>query len=103
MNKIIATLSVLLFSQIVHAAVVTAKVTKVGSGWGDDVACIYLATGDVVKLDLTTQKAKAELSIGLAAKATNSDLYVYFDDTLPLVGGCSTGTTVKPHGMIRMQ
>lgn len=103
MKGLIFLLGFMIFSQVSNAAAVTAKVTMVGSGWGDDLACVYLATGDVVRLDLTTQKARAELSIGLAAKATNSNLYVYFDDTLPLEGGCNTGTTIKPHGMIRME
>ena len=32
-----------------------------------------------------------ELSIVLSAKVDNADVYVYFDDVKPLLGGCNTG------------
>ena len=82
---------------------VTSLVKKVGSGWEADTACVYLSSGNVVKLDLTTQKGRAELSIALSAKAKGDSLYVYFRDAEPLVGGCNTGTTVKSHGILILQ
>ena len=103
MKKVIFILVCLLLSQIANAENVVAKVQKIGSSWEPEYACAYLATGDVVKIDLNTQKGRAELSIALSAKTTNTNLYVYFYDEKPLVGGCNTGTTVKPHGIIIMQ
>jgi hypothetical protein len=64
---------------------------------------VYLVSGDVVKVNLTTQKGKAELSIAMLAEATNKDLRVYFYDDRELQSGCNTGTTVKQHGILQMR
>ena len=87
----------------VFADYVVSKVTTVGSGWGDDTACVYLATGQVAKLDLTTNRGRAELSLSITAKTTNADVRIYFDDTQQNVGGCSTGTTIVPHSIFQLK
>lgn len=103
MKKLFTIFLVLGFVEVSNADYVISQVQKVGTGWEADTACIYLASGNVVKIDLTTHTGRAELSIALSARAANDDLNVYFDDNKPLVGGCNTGTTVMPHGIIIMQ
>lgn len=99
-------LSLLLTSQFVSALTqrtVVSTVKKVGTAWNDEgqnAACIYLSTNDVIRVDLTTAKGQAELLIALSAKATNTNLSVIFDDSQALVAGCILGTTIRPHGII---
>jgi len=82
---------------------ITSKVNDIASGWEPDIACVYLDSGEVVKLDLTSEKGKLELTLSLSAKAMGSDLSVYFQDTLSLSGGCGTGTTVMQHSIVKMR
>lgn len=106
MRAFLLVLSLLLTSQFASALTqrtVVSAVKKVGTAWShaiQDAACIYLSTNDVIRVDLTTAKGKAELSIALSAKATNTNLLVIFDDSQALVGGCNTGATIRPHGII---
>ena len=93
----------ILSTSLVDADYVVSTVNKVGSSWENDAACIYLDSGDVVKLDMTTHKGSTELSMALTAKVSSKSLRVYFHDDPNLLGGCSTGTTITRHGVIQLQ
>lgn len=79
---------------------VTSSVEKISSSWESDSACVHLNSGDVVKLDMTTKKGNVELSIALTAYASRKNIRVYFNENSTLLGGCNTGATVKPHGIL---
>lgn len=82
---------------------VVADVAHVGTAWEHaftESACIYLSTNDVVLIDLSKEKGKAEFAIALSAQTAGKPVRVIFDDSLPLVGGCNTGTTIRPHGIV---
>lgn len=64
-------------------------------------ACVVLNNGEVIKINLETKAGQAEFSIALAAKAANKRLGVSYV-TGPLVGGCDTGATIKPHIMLKI-
>ncbi len=79
---------------------VNTKVLRVGSSWETNFACVHLQSGQAIKLDITTDRGKAELSLALDAKATNSTVKVSLENNGVLSGGCNTGTTVRKHAYI---
>lgn len=78
----------------IAAGWVTDTVSQIGIYNGS--GCIYLTSGQVVLVDLSTDADKAEWSTALSAQAQQQSIRVYQTDD-PLVGGCNTGTTIKPH------
>jgi hypothetical protein len=96
-------LTLFLLSQSVNAEYITSGVTQIGSGWDDNSSCVYLASGDVVKVNLNTPKGKAELSIAMLAEATRKELRIYYYEDRDLQGGCNTGTTVREYGILQMR
>ena len=102
-TKLLLSAVMLTITPIVNALDVTDTVKKIGTSWDPEAACVYLTSGHIFKIDLNTQKGKAELSIALSANAQDKELYVHFDETKPLVGGCNNGTIVKSHGVIILQ
>jgi hypothetical protein len=79
---------------------VNTKVSRVGSSWETNFACVHLQSGHVIKLDITTDRGVAELSIALAAKASNSSVRVTLENNGVLSGGCDTGVNIRRHGYI---
>lgn len=76
------------------------KIVEVAVKYGS--GCIKLEGGEVVKFDLTADDGRAEYALVLAVYSQGKTLDVYQTDD-PLIGGCDTGTTVKPHSMIRVR
>lgn len=94
-------LFICLFSHVVHAAqwINDSQVVEIAVKYGN--GCVTLEGGEVIRLDLSSDHGKAEYSLALAAHAAGKELDVYQNDD-PMVGGCNTGTTIKPHSMLRM-
>lgn len=82
---------------------ITSKIDKIGTGWVEDSGCVYLESGDVVRLDLNSVKGRAQLSIALTAKSRDESIRVSFDLAGVAVGDCDTGQTILPHGLFRME
>ncbi|WP_020405332.1 hypothetical protein [Hahella ganghwensis] len=75
------------------------EVSDVGVKYGN--GCVTLTGGEVVKINLTTDDGKAEYSLVLAALASGKTVDVHQTDGA-LEGGCGTGTTIKPHDIIKI-
>ena len=75
-------------------------IDEIGVKYGN--GCVKLSNGQVLKIDVTSDVGKAEFSLALTARSLGKALDVYLTDD-PLVGGCDTGTTIKPHRMLRMR
>ena len=73
---------------------VTDTISEMGVYQGT--ACIYLSGGEVVLVDLSTDAGKAEWSTALSAAAQKKSIKVLQTDGT-LLGGCNTGTNIKPH------
>lgn len=82
---------------------VISQVKMVGTGWENNTACVMLASGDVAKIDISTDMGKAKLSIALSAKMGGKDLRIVFDQEGVLSGGCETGTTIRPSSLFTIQ
>ena len=95
--------SIFVLPCLANATSVTSGVSKVGTAWSQDAVCVYLDSGYIAKVNLGTYKGRAELSIALMSKALGKPVRIVFDDLAPLEGGCNTGTTIKPHGILVMQ
>jgi len=72
------------------------------TSWHEDSYCVQLENGSQVKLDLSTENGRADLTIALTALTLNKKIRVRFSDDQPAVGGCDTGQTVRPYGFIRI-
>ena len=81
---------------------VDSKVRSIGSSWDINQACVYLETGDVIKLQMDTNKGNAEMSILLTAYTQQQMIRVQFDQDSALTGNCNTGATIKNHGPVRI-
>ena len=79
------------------AGYIDGMVSTVGVIYGS--ACATMDNGQVVKMDLIKETGRAEYSTVLAALASGKKVKIYQTDD-PLVGGCNTGTTVKPHNIL---
>ena len=77
------------------------SVTRIGVLYGN--GCITLSSGQLVKADLTTDKGRTIYSTALAALAAGQTLTVRFDTNAALVGGCDTGTTIRPIHMLQIR
>lgn len=84
-----------LASPVSHAAGwVAGTISQIGIYNGN--GCVYLTGGEVVLVDIATDAGKAQWSVALSAEAQHKEVRVYQTDG-PLLGGCNTGTTIKPH------
>ena len=99
-SAFLLTLSSHCFSDWVYE---TTQVKKVGSGWNEDQVCVHLVNGETLSLDVSTNKGNTELSIVLSAFATSSNLKIAFSDDAEAIGGCNSGTTIRPHGIVTME
>ena len=81
----------------------TTQVKKIGSGWNEDQVCVHLVNGETLSLNVSSNKGNAELSIVLSAFATGSNIKIAFSDDSESIGGCNSGTTIRPHGIVTME
>jgi len=77
-----------------------SKVEKIGSSWDQGYACVHFENGEVIKLELSTDKGKAELEMLIMAKTLESVVTVALNTEEEPSTGCNTGTTVKLHGTV---
>jgi hypothetical protein len=105
MKFVLSFFLLLSISKFSFAAVIyeTSGVDRVGSSFEADKVCVYLSNGKIARLDVATETGKAELSIALAAQISGKNLRIGFNDSLPLVGGCNSGTTIRPHAILTIQ
>ena len=80
---------------------VVSPVNKVATGWGEN-ACIHI-NDNIVVLDLTSDKGRAEFSIALAAKVSGSEIEVLLETDGTLVGSCNAGDTHRKHAFITLR
>jgi hypothetical protein len=81
---------------------VNTKITNIGTSWESNYVCVYLVGGDVVKVDVTSAQGPSILSMALTAQTSEKKVAVLFDMDGDLLGGCSTGTTIKPYALFRI-
>ncbi len=89
-----------LYAQVAYE---TSGVERVGSSFVEDKICVYLDNGNIVRLDITTEIGKAELSIVLAAQVSGKEIRVAFKTSEELLAGCNSGTTIQPHAILTIQ
>jgi hypothetical protein len=91
-----ALLSVFAWDASAAGITVTGKVATVRvQHWAPNRACVNIASQWFL-LDLATETGKATYSTALAALLAGKDMSVRYHDTEPLIGGCDTGTTMRP-------
>lgn len=81
---------------------VDSKIKSLGSSWDINQSCVYLESGDVIKLQMDTNKGKSEFSILLTAYTKQQMIRVQFDQDSALTGNCNTGATINKHGPVRI-
>jgi len=98
-RKLAAILIFAISTPSLSAGWVTDNISHVAVASGN--GCIKLNNNQVIQVDLNTAAGRSEFSLAMTAKVSNKKLKVYQTDGA-LVGGCNTGTTIKPHNSLRL-